>query len=76
MTVKEFQNMIEVRRDFDFTYQNKRYMVNARRGEDGSLKIDFGEEFCAKEHYDSVTHLLSDAKIGVRNLRDVLSDIR
>ncbi len=75
MTVKEFRDQIEVRRDFDFIYNNTHYMINATRGKNGNLEIDFGEEFTAKQHFDSITHLLSDGKIGIKNLQEVLCDI-
>ena len=75
MTREEFRDAILVRRDFDFVYNNRRFLVNSKRISDGGLEISFGEEYTSPKIFDSFTHLMADAKIDFKYLREILVDL-
>lgn len=75
MTREEFRDAILVRRDFDFVYSNRRFLVNSKRTSDGGLEISFGEEYTSPKIFDSFTHLMADAKIDFKYLREILVDL-
>ena len=71
MTVEDFKNAIEVRRDFDFIYRGKRYVVNVSRK---SGEITFGEEYLIPKKFESYRHLMAECLVEGRNLLDLLCD--
>lgn len=75
MTREEFRDAILVRRDFDFLYNNRRFFVNSKQTLDGGLEISFGEEYTSPKTFDSFTHLMADAKIDFKYLREILVDL-
>ncbi|MBR6080094.1 MAG: hypothetical protein IKP60_08065 [Treponema sp.] len=75
MTREEFRDAILVRRDFDFVYNNRRFFVNSKQTLDGGLEISFGEEYTSPKTFDSFTHLMADAKIDFKYLREILVDL-
>ena len=75
MTREEFRDAILVRRDFDYVYNNRRFLVNSKRTSDGGLEISFGEEYTSPKIFDSFTHLMADAKIDFKYLREILVDL-
>ena len=76
MKQEEFRDAILTRRDFDFVYNNRRFIINTKQMPDGSLNISFGEEYTVPVLFDSFTHLMADAKIDFKYLREVLVDIK
>ncbi|MCR5289389.1 MAG: hypothetical protein K6E51_05305 [Treponema sp.] len=75
MTREEFKSIIEVRRDFDFSFRGKRYMINAKKLSSGEFEISFGEEYASPVVYDSFLHLMAEAQIEKIMLSDALVDI-
>lgn len=75
MTQDEFRDVILVRRDFDFVYGNRRFLVNTKQKLNGEITISFGEEYTEPKIFDSFAHFMADAKIDFRLLREVLNDL-
>jgi len=75
MTRDEFKNLIEVRRDFDFRYRGRNFVINAVKKSDGEYEIFFGPQYEKPEHYDSFRDLMANAQIGNRVLPEILRDI-
>lgn len=75
MTQEEFRDAVLVRRDFDFVYKNRRFVVNSKQNQDGQMSISFGEEFSKPGQYESFSHLMADAKIDFKYLREILVDL-
>ena len=75
MTQEDFRDLILVRRDFDFVYRNRRFVVNASQKSNGEMSISFGEEYTSPKQFYSFTHLVADAKIDFKYLREILVDL-
>ncbi|MCR5218932.1 hypothetical protein [Treponema sp.] len=76
MTKDEFKSLVEVRRNFDFSLFGRTWMLNVERKSDGGSEILFGEQYGTPEHYENFTHLMADARVGSKFLREALIDIQ
>lgn len=75
MTRDEFKTLIEVRRDFDFSYNGRHFVINAVKKADGEYQISFGPQYEKPVVYDSFRDLMANAQIGNRILPEILRDI-
>ena len=76
MTRDEFKSLVEVRRSSDFSLLGKTWMLNVERTSDGGTEILFGEQYSVPEHYENFTHLMADARVGNKFLREALTGIQ
>ena len=75
MTRDEFKTLIEVRRDFDFSYRGRCFVINAVKKADGEYQISFGPQYESPARYESFRDLMANAQIGNRILPEILRDI-
>ena len=75
MRQDDFRDMVLVRRDFDFEYSGKRFLVNSKPLPDGNLFISFGEEYTKPQNFESYTQFMAEAKIDLRLLREIICDL-
>ena len=72
MTVEQFVDFLNARRDFSFEYGGKRYALRAESDGKGGLKVFFGQEYGLMQEFEDVKELLALAKVGNSFLRAVL----
>ena len=75
MTVEQFVDFLNARRDFSFEYGGKRYALRAEADGKGGLKVFFGQEYGLMQEFEDVKELLALAKVGNSFLRAVLGDL-
>ncbi|MBO4386752.1 MAG: hypothetical protein J5817_07010 [Treponema sp.] len=75
MTVEQFLDFLNARRDFSFDYEGKRYAIRAESNGRGGLKIFFGQEYDALQEYEDSKELLALAKVGNSFLRAVIPEL-
>lgn len=75
MTKDDFKTLVEVRRNFDFRLLGKNWMINVEKTSGGKEEILFAQEFFPPEHYENFTHLMAEARVGNKFLREALCDI-
>lgn len=71
MTKSELFYMIEIHKDFEFTYNGKSYTLTYDKGDDGEYKIIFGQTFEGKK-YSSLGEFMNTAKVENSYLKDML----
>ena len=72
MTVEQFVDFLNARRDFSFEYGGKRYALRAESDGKCGLKVFFGQEYGLMQEFEDVKELLALAKVGNSFLRAIL----
>lgn len=71
MTKSDFLYMVEIHKDFEFTYKGKNYSLTYDKGDDGEYKIVFGQTYEGKK-YNSLGEFLNTAKVENSYFKDML----
>ncbi len=74
MTIKEFQFIIELQKEFEFSYNKVNYNLTYDRDSKGNLIIVFGERYFGKP-YSSFGQLMNTARVENHFLKEILKDI-
>ncbi len=77
MTKEDFRDLIERRRDFNFTFKGDRYQLSASPSSSfgSELKISLGQLYEKPVEYESFKAMMATAKLGNSHLRSVLDCI-
>lgn len=73
MTTDELQSYIEQKREFDFSYDGKKFVITY--GNDGRQFIQLGQEFSMGQKFYSFREFLANAKVGNHFLREYIRSL-
>ena len=73
MTTDELQSYIEQKREFDFYYDGKKFLITY--GNDGRQFNQLGQEFSAGQKFYSFREFLANAKVGNHFVREYIRSL-
>ena len=74
MTTEGFQNYIETKREFEFIFEGKKFLITYGK-DNGGQYIQLGQEFSAGKKFYSYRELMADAKVGNHFLREFIKSL-
>ncbi len=74
MVPKDLQFQTEIKREFEFIHDNKKYLITYG-SENGKDYIQLGREFERGERFSSFKEMMAKAKVGNQFLREYIQHI-
>ncbi len=75
MTVEELQSYIEQKREFEFLYGGKKFLITYGKDSERRPYINLGQEFSQGRKFYSFREFLAEAKIGNHFMREYIHSI-
>lgn len=74
MTADEFQTLINIRKEMEFTFKGTKYNLFYEKDSNGKEFICFGELYF-ESRYESLGELLNTAKVSNTYFKNIIEDL-